>query len=213
MLLALDTSTAVAGVALHGEPGPVASLSWLSGRMHTVQLMPSVDWLFHQIGATPAALTGVAVATGPGSFTSLRVGLSTAKGLSVSLGVPLVGIPTLLYTAWPHRRAGVQVRAILPLGRERMAVAAYAPDGASLQHLWTRNRAAEETAEDGYILYCGEMDAGLRGRLNKLPDAIVPAASEVRRDPAVLAELGWERLLQGKTDPPASLQAEYLDSR
>lgn len=211
MLLALDTSTSYAGVALHGPEGPVAWNSWRSGRMHTVQLLPAVDVLLERAGVSREELTAIGVAIGPGSFTGVRVALATAKGIAAVLGIPLLGIDTLLFTAWPHRYAGLPVRACLPLGRGRLAVAAYTPDGAGLSHEWTRNLLPEQALESVRVLYCGELDTHTRVLVAANdPKAVMPLPSVAMRNPAVLAELAWERLLQGEADPPASLQAVYL---
>lgn len=215
MLLAIDTSTALAGVALHGVDGPIASMSWRAGRMHTVQLLPVVETLLLQAGGRPASLTGIGVATGPGSFTGVRVGLATAKGIAASLGIPLIGINTLYYTAWPHRYLGLPIRACLPLGRKRLAVAACFPSGSGLELRWMKNLSPEEVVEPDVwpLLFCGELDAELRELLPVNPAVIVLDPLLAARNPAVLAELAWERLLQGEIDAAESLQAEYLDSK
>jgi tRNA threonylcarbamoyladenosine biosynthesis protein TsaB len=212
MLLAIDTSTAWAGIALHGEDGPEAALRWRAERSHTVQLVPWIDRLMASRGVSPVDLSGLAVATGPGSFTGVRVGLATAKGIAASLGVPLVGVPTLYYTAWPHRSSGLPIRAVLTLGRDRLGVAAYeagAEGGLTLE--WERNLGVEEAVEAGAVLYCGELSAGLRARLAAEPGAAMPEAPRSLRDPAVLAALGWERLRRGEVDSPEGLQARYLE--
>lgn len=64
-------------------------------RRHNVELMPLVDATLRELGLGPADLTHVAVSVGPGSFTSLRVGVMTARGLGQALGCAVVGVPTL----------------------------------------------------------------------------------------------------------------------
>lgn len=210
MLLALDTSTEQIGVALHSAEGPVAWLSWQAGRKHSAELLPAVDELLRLASATRDDVEAVGVATGPGSFTSVRVGLATAKGIAVARGLPVVGVPTLLFTAWPHRRLGRTIRACLPVGRGRLALAEYrvTPEG-SLDRVRSVNLPVGEAVFPGPAVYCGELSAGLREALSGLPGFIVPDAAE--RDPRVLARLCWERYTAGATDEPASLNAEYLD--
>ncbi|MDP9351515.1 MAG: tRNA (adenosine(37)-N6)-threonylcarbamoyltransferase complex dimerization subunit type 1 TsaB [Chloroflexota bacterium] len=213
MLLAIDTSTSWAGLALHGEDGPHMSLRWRVASSHTVQLMPWIDRLFETSGLAKSQLSGVAVATGPGSFTGLRVGLAAAKGLVFSLDLPLVGVSTLLYTAWPHRRVEMPIRAVAPLGRRRLAVGEYVMDSsAGLVERWVRNVLPEELTEAGRMLYCGEIGPELAAVLARHPGPEVLAPEEGLRDPAVLAALGWGRLARGEVGPAAVLQAEYLDS-
>lgn len=213
MLLAIDTSTSWAGLALHGAEGPETSLRWRVARSHTVQLMPWIDRLIRTRGLVPQQLSGVAVATGPGSFTGLRVGISAAKGIVAPLGIPLIGVPTLLYTAWPHRRLGIPIRAVAPLGRRRVAVAAYIPyETGDLRLQWMRNLLPDRISEAGRMLYCGELTDELRKLLREHAGVEVLSPAESLRDPAVLAEMGWERLTHGELISPAALQAEYLDT-
>ncbi len=213
MLLAIDTSTSLAGLAVYGPSGPVTSACWECGRRQTVELLPALDWLLGTAKIGRGDLEAIAVATGPGSFSSVRVGMATAKGLAVALGVPLVGVHTLCYTAWPHRHLGMPVRACASLGRRRVAVGAYTPvESGSLREEWVRNLAPSEVREAGPLLYCGEMSSDLREALAETPGVVVLPPAESRRDPAVLAELAWNRLLRGDVDS-YSLQAEYLDPR
>lgn len=216
MLLALDTSTAWAGIALHGPAGPEASAAWRAERAHTTQLLPAVERLMASRGATPGALSGVAIATGPGSFTGIRVGLATAKGIALALGVPLIGVPTLLWTAWPHRDRALPIRAVLELGRGRLAVAEYESSPCGLVWRSLRSLTPEElaSAEAGRVLYCGELAPSVAELLReRQPEALVPVSDASPRDPGVLAAMGWARLQRGDVDDPDALQAEYVSSR
>src|SRR5262249_60175027 len=90
MLLALDTSTALAGVALY-DGAVRAELTWHAGRGHTTQVLPEAVRLLEAQGLGPRDLRAVAVATGPGSYTGLGVGLGGAKGLGGARRLPVVG--------------------------------------------------------------------------------------------------------------------------
>lgn len=94
-ILALDTSTLAGSLALLEEKLILAELSVNLGRKHTERLLPEMDWLFKRLGLEPKAIEGIAVGIGPGSFTGVRVGLATAKGLALSLSVPIVGVSSL----------------------------------------------------------------------------------------------------------------------
>ncbi|MDQ3856435.1 MAG: tRNA (adenosine(37)-N6)-threonylcarbamoyltransferase complex dimerization subunit type 1 TsaB [Chloroflexota bacterium] len=213
MLLAIDSSTRYAGIALHSSDGPVAAHLWRADRMHTVQLMPAVDALMREAGLSPADLVAVGVAVGPGSFTGVRVGLSLAKGLALSLALPLIGVSTLLYTAWPHRHWGLPIRAILPLGRRRLAVAHYAPTTeGGLHEEWAANVSPAGAVVPGRIVYCGELTDEVRAVLGQQRGATVLPLAEGLRRPEVLGALAWERMMRGETDDVATLQAVYLES-
>src|SRR5262249_9497463 len=91
MLLALDTSTGLASVALY-DGAVRAEATWRAGREHSTQVLPGAVRLLEQQRLEPSDLRGVAVAIGPGSYTGVRVGIALAKGLAVALHVPLVGV-------------------------------------------------------------------------------------------------------------------------
>lgn len=213
-LLAIDTSTRQAGVAVYAAGALPAELGWCAGRAQTAALLGEIDRCLALASLTPAGLGAVAVATGPGSFNALRVGLSTAKGLAFALGLPLVGVPTLDVTAYPHGAGGRPVRAVLAAGRGRLVSALYRwQDGATRRVGDYSNTSVEELAATIVepTLLCGELDPDVAARLATLAPAaqLAPPALRGRRA-AALAELAWGRLRAGDTDDPAALQPLYV---
>lgn len=96
MLLAINTSTPQFSIALLREDGSVLSEFSLSPASRNFRgVMPAIDYLFAESGVRARDLAAVAIAKGPGSFTGLRVGLSTAKGLCQALNIPLIGVSGL----------------------------------------------------------------------------------------------------------------------
>ena len=217
MLLAIDTATHMAGLALY-DPSRgwiLGEESWHSVNRHTVELMPRLDRLLGQQEIAAAALTGLAVSLGPGSFTGLRIGLSVAKGLALALKVPIVGIPTLDIVARPHMTQSLPIWAILQAGRGRICAARYALGKGRWSRrgdywLTTLSELCDEVK--GPALFCGEIDAQatdeIRQRLGLEVIIATPAAS--LRRAAYLAELGWERLARGDADNASSLSPIYL---
>ncbi len=95
-MLGIETATALGGVALVDEDGRILGEITLLGReSHSERIIPAVAELLATLGASPGDLAAVAVSSGPGSFTGLRTGVASAKGLAFSRGVPLYGVPTL----------------------------------------------------------------------------------------------------------------------
>jgi tRNA threonylcarbamoyladenosine biosynthesis protein TsaB len=215
-ILAIDTATEFASVALYdAQEGTLAESSWHTSMNHTVELMPTVVRLMEDQRLSPQELDAVAVALGPGSFTGLRIGLSLAKGLCVSLGIPIVGIPTLDIVAYVHYGQHLPICAILQAGRGRICAALYH----KVENGWERTTdyhlvTVEELsnrAEDR-ILFCGEIDEPLRRALTaqlRERAVIAPRSSSLRRA-AYLAELGWEHLRAKGADDVASLEPLYL---
>lgn len=104
-LLLLDTSTEVLemGLVPGGQLDRLAVFRQKTGLKHAEAILPGVQNLLEQTGLAKHQLTAVACSLGPGSFTGLRIGLSTAKGLAEGLGVPLYGLSALQAMAWEAR--------------------------------------------------------------------------------------------------------------
>jgi tRNA threonylcarbamoyladenosine biosynthesis protein TsaB len=216
MLLALDTSTRLAGIALYdGESGLIAEHHWHSANQHTVELMPQVAQLLDQSGFTPRDLRAVAVALGPGSFTGLRVALAAAKGLALAGGLALLGIPTLDVVAYPHSRQPLPVIALVQAGRGRVCWAPYGHGSAGwdAQAPYALATVIELTQFiTRPVLFAGEMLLSTRATLNeRLGDMAqcLPPALAMRRS-GCLAEMAWARLVAGEADDPAALTPIYL---
>ena len=217
MLLAIDTATRAAGLALYDQVNGVvlAEEAWHSANNHTVELMPRLVRLLDQQGLSPSNLTGLAVSLGPGSFTGLRIGLGVAKGLAVACKVPLVGIPTLDAVAHPHKMQRLPIWAILRAGRGRICAGHYARSKGSWRRqgpyrLTTLEKLCGEVKEPA--LFCGEIDARdanlIHQQLGLSATVTTPAAS--LRRAAYLTELGWERLARDDSDDAATLSPIYL---
>src|SRR5208337_3039984 len=95
-VLALDTALAACSAAVldTANGGLVASESLLMARGHAEALLPLVERVMKKSGLAFANLERVAVTTGPGSFTGLRVGISAARGFGVATGIAVVGVTT-----------------------------------------------------------------------------------------------------------------------
>ncbi len=213
-LLAIDTSTGVAGVALYGPAGVLAEASWAAGRAQTASVLREIDRLCALSDLRPGDLGAVAVATGPGSFNGMRVGISTAKGLALALALPLLGVPTLDATAYPHGDAGCPVRAVLQAGRGRYVSALYRWREGGLCRVGDyANTTLDELAAliMEPTLVCGELPhEQLTGWHDAAPLArLVPPTLNTRRA-SCLAELAWQRRQRGEGDDPATLEPVYL---
>jgi tRNA threonylcarbamoyladenosine biosynthesis protein TsaB len=123
-LLAIDTAAAVLSLALGTEQG-----DWYfeadAGLRHSELAMDGVAMLARQAGLCPADLSGVACMGGPGSFTGLRIGFSIAKGLALSLGIPLLPVPTLDCMAYPAAQWPGLVVPVIGAGKTHFFYALY----------------------------------------------------------------------------------------
>jgi tRNA threonylcarbamoyladenosine biosynthesis protein TsaB len=214
MLLALDTSTRFASIALYDEFGVQGEHTWHVEQNHTEDLMPHVAALMASAHVTPAALSGVVVALGPGSFNGLRVAMSAAKGLAIGLHIPIVGFSTLETLAYQHGSLSLPVRPILEGGGHELATALYK---VSRNH-WAQIEEPRLASVDAICeattqrtLFCGEISPALATEFRQRVEnaVIAPPAANARRA-GYLAELGWHRLREGNLDDAASLQPLYL---
>ena len=95
VILAADTSTSINSVCVSRSGRILAETVVLSGRKHSERLLDTVDWVLAEAGMGLSQVEMLAVSIGPGSFTGLRVGIATWKGLALGQGLPLLGVPTL----------------------------------------------------------------------------------------------------------------------
>lgn len=94
-ILSIETSIAVCSVAIH-ENGELLALAELhQDNVHGSKLVPLIKSLLAEGGYSPKSLDAIAVAQGPGSYTGLRIGVSTAKGLAFAHDLPLIGLDSL----------------------------------------------------------------------------------------------------------------------
>jgi len=95
IILGIETSTRTGSVAIAEEEEIIAEYTLNIKETHTSRLMPAIDHILKDAHLTIQQMDAVAVSLGPGSFTGLRIGVATAKGLCLALRKPLIGIPTL----------------------------------------------------------------------------------------------------------------------
>jgi tRNA threonylcarbamoyladenosine biosynthesis protein TsaB len=214
MLLAIDTSTAQIGLALYDGTQVPGEFVWHSSLHHTQELAPALAELLVRAEVKIDKITALGVALGPGSFTSLRVGLAFAKGLVLARHMPVVGIPTLDVVAVAVPLSDRRLAAIVQAGRGRLAVGWYAAgeDGWQAEGPATVTT-ADELAEKIHkpVLVCGELSADDRQRLaRKFKNVTLASPAQCVRRPAILAELAWQKWQAGKVDAAASLAPIYL---
>lgn len=215
LLLALDTSSRMIGYALADGGIVRAEAMWEGQRQGTATLLAEVARALETLGRTQDDLRAVAVATGPGSFSGLRVGMGIAKGLALGLSLPLVGVPTLAVTAAPFRFAGVPVCALVAAGRSRFAYGVYTERDGELTLLdpVTNGTPAEigtTLAAYPQVIVCGELADAVAGIVGAAPRVTVPPPGLWGRRPGALADLAGRRILRGELDDLVGLEPIYL---
>lgn len=102
-LLAIDTSNQVLGVAILNDQQIIGEYVTNVAKGHSVRLMPTINQLMQDVQMTPEQLDQIVVAKGPGSYTGIRIGLTTAKTLAWALNIPIVGVSSIEVLAYQGR--------------------------------------------------------------------------------------------------------------
>ncbi|HLO29639.1 MAG TPA: tRNA (adenosine(37)-N6)-threonylcarbamoyltransferase complex dimerization subunit type 1 TsaB [Anaerolineales bacterium] len=213
MLLAVDTSTAQMGLAIHDGSQVISEYAWRSSQRHTMELAPAISELFRRCGLTMENVQALGVALGPGSFTSLRVGLSLMKGLAFARHLPLIGIPTLDILAAAQAPARGQLVVVIQAGRGRLAAGWYKSSKNGWQAKGPARVTTLEALVDGVkspVVLCGELTSEERQKLTEKPEVHLASPAQSVRRPAILAELAWRRWQAGNVDDEATLAPIYL---
>lgn len=219
-LLALETATDVCSAALMQEETLLAEVQLHRPRVHAERLAPLVHDLLARCEVAADDLDAVAVSMGPGSYTGLRIGVSTAKGLALATDAALIGVPTLEALAasiHPYAQDGDVVSALLDARRNEVYAAAYRIEGDALApYADTVARSVEALTDwlgtvEGTLWLVGDGTAKaapifepIAPRLRVLsPPLHAPSAAWVAR-------CGWPRLARGATDDLAAFEPYYL---
>lgn len=214
MLLAVDTSTKIMGVALYTESSVLGEMIWQSDNYHTVELAPAIQQLLARCEKRAADLQALAVATGPGSYTGLRIGLAVAKGMALGLKIPLIGVPSLDIVAAAQPVSRADLICVLHAGRGRLAAGWYA----AKEGAWHLQKPLEVLAAEELVkritkrtIIAGELTAEEQRTLaRRYRNTILASPAFALRRPSFLAELAWKRWQNGESDDPALLAPTYL---
>lgn len=215
LILGIETSTKTGSVAVVSEQGVVAQYTLNIEVTHSERLMSTVDRVLKDTGLTIADLSGFAVAIGPGSFTGLRIGISTIKGLAFATGKPVAAVPTLQALAGNLPFSTFPVCPMLDARKNEVYAALYKFDGTSLARI-----SAEEAIPllelDGKItektIFTGEGSRLYQIAIrNIFGDRAVfaPLAATVP-SAAVIAEMGLSMIASGMNTDPDSLVPLYI---
>ena len=219
-ILAIDTSGATASVALYRNQ-VLGECSWQSGRRHSVELLRAVDEVLQLAGTDKRSLAALAVAAGPGSYSGLRVGISTAMVMALALGIGVVQAPTLDVMAWGQAaladpRSGRAIRAAIDVGRGHFGTARFRRVDQHLEHeSRIENVGLGELMEMAAVERCHlvvDLDPATREQVERHYGARVELASPAAsmRRAGFLAELAAARIRRGEAVGGAAVEPIYL---
>lgn len=213
MLLALDTATHAISIALHDGVQLLAETSWVTSNNHTVELSPAIADLLKRSAATVYDLTALAVATGPGTYSGLRIGVSVAKAIASARNLPLIGLSVFDVLASASGYFNGTLSITVQAGRGRVIATPYR---------WTKGRWKARTEPENTdwptliasfeaaTLLTGDVDAGARALITAAqaegkPITLASPSARLRRA-GWLADEAWSRLhdADGKNQFPAA---------
>jgi tRNA threonylcarbamoyladenosine biosynthesis protein TsaB len=213
-ILSIDTSSSQGGIALF-DGVRLSTRSWPAHHSHTTTLLSEIHHLLDRAEVSVRELAAIAIATGPGAFTGLRVGFGVAKGFHMATGAPLIGIPTLDATALGFATCETPIVAVVGAGRDRLVWARYETSDTELnQSRPPRNGTVSELVEElrasSPVLLTGEIDDDQARLIDRCDGVSLPPTPFRMRHPGALAELAWRRWRAGNLDDPAELEPIYL---
>ena len=207
-VLAVETSTLAGGVALLDEDRIVGEYLLDIRVTHSERLMMAIDRVLADAGWVVGDLDGLAVSVGPGSFTGLRIGLGTVKGLAFARPVPIAAVPTLDAMAAGLPFSSLPVCPVIEARKGEIFTSRYTWDGVRMRREW-----------EYLAMTPSELAARLEAPVIVLGDGAAQIASPFARlapvsrrspSPAVVGELGIERLRRRETVPIGELVPLYL---
>ncbi|MCI8529663.1 MAG: tRNA (adenosine(37)-N6)-threonylcarbamoyltransferase complex dimerization subunit type 1 TsaB [Lachnospiraceae bacterium] len=221
-ILGLDSSGLVASVAVIEDDVLLAESTLDYKKTHSQTLLPMMDELRQRLDLDLNSLDAIAIASGPGSFTGLRIGAATAKGLGLALGKPLVEVPTLEGLAWNLWGSDRVVCPLMDARRNQVYTAAYefVPVEESFRLCTILSQMPIDIGEmleklnelGRKVLFLGDgvpvYHSVIKERC-KVPCAFAPAGSN-RQRAASIAALGAVYFSLGRTVTAAEHKPEYL---
>jgi tRNA threonylcarbamoyladenosine biosynthesis protein TsaB len=208
-VLAVDSTTERESVALVHDGEVRGEVRFARAAVPSRQLLPAIEFLLRIVGATPQDVDGDAVTLGPGSFTGLRVGISTVQGLALALSRPCLGVSTLDVLAARIAGAAPHIVALMDGGRGQVYARLYDGDARPLAEPCAEDPARYLPGLPPHAAFVGDAVATHRERIVGLcPQATFPERSLFLA--GTLGRLAEPRLVAGEGIPAGALRPLYL---
>lgn len=217
-ILALDSSGLVASVAVVEEDNLLAEYTVNYKKTHSQTLLPMLDEISRMIELDLESIDAIAVAAGPGSFTGLRIGSATAKGLGLALNKPLIGVPTVEALAYNLYDVPGLICPIMDARRRQVYTGLYSFEQHQMKTVKEQTAMGiEELTEElnqknQPVTFLGDGVAVYRDTIKEkltVPFDFAPVHLNKQRAGAVAA-LGARYYAEGKTETAREHQPEYL---
>jgi tRNA threonylcarbamoyladenosine biosynthesis protein TsaB len=214
-VLGIETATRTGSVAVVSEHGVIAEYTLNIEVTHSERLMETVDRVLTGAGIVLSALDGLSVSVGPGSFTGLRIGIASVKGIATATGISIAAVPTLKALAWNIPYAGYPVCPLLDARKKEVYAALYRQESGSLSEVMEAQTLSLESLA-GRIsqrtVFTGEGSQLFRNDIRRLfgDHALFAPLSAVVPSAASVAELGMLLLRSGERTLADDLAPIYI---
>lgn len=218
MILGMEASAKVAGAALYRD-GQIVTEQMRNGTLtHSETLMPMIEAVIRDAGAVPEDLDAIALTNGPGSFTGLRIGAATAKGLALALQIPVVPVPTLYALAMNLWGTDDLIVPMMDARRHQVYAGIYEPQDGEMslilpEDTYAPAALAEEIRKsgrravltgDGAVVYYDAVRELLGDQVKLAPAHLLHARA------ATVAAIGAEWYAAGRAVSGSGLEIHYL---
>ena len=214
MILSIETSTKICSVALHTNGDLLAESTLHVDKSHSEKLAVLIKDLLSYAEVETKALSAIAIASGPGSYTGLRIGTSTAKGLCYALGIPLIAINTLEAMAYGVSKHVTEQLLLCPMLDARRMEVYYVLTDSKLNTIQpTAAKIIDETSfreelATNKILFFGNGAAKCQPVLDHNPNALFINTQSISA--VNVGELAWVKFQQQAFEDLAYFEPEYL---
>jgi tRNA threonylcarbamoyladenosine biosynthesis protein TsaB len=212
LLLGIDTATVRGSIALADGKRTEYEVRLEARAWHARDLLEQIDGMLKSAGHAPSDLNGIGVAVGPGSFTGVRVGMATGKGMAYALGIGLAGLSTLealaLAACFGRNAAGGRLCPVIEAGRGEVYFAEFECEGAGVRRLSldrSRPPHALDADSSGALTLVGS-GAGL---VMKADETIRRRATMLEPDPPLAGAIA--RWAAGRIMPERGYEAGTLN--
>ncbi len=219
LVLGIETATMTGGVALVNDEQIISEYTLNVRTTHTARLMPALDQILRDSSVDKREIDGIAISLGPGSFTGLRIGMATAKGLALGLDIPLLGVPTLDALAGNIPFAAYQICAILDAKKKEIYYSLYRYSGEQAGSPLQRQVPYQVVSPDKLVSQIDEKTVFLGDAVGAYGDFISENLGELalfapdaQRFPraATVAEMGLAKLKAGEHLDVAFVEPIYI---
>lgn len=218
MILAIDSSSMVSSVALLTEDTLIAEYTINIKKTSSQTLLPMIDELFRMTGMDKRDIQAIAITGGPGSFTGLRIGAATAKGLALALGVDIISVPTIEAMAYNYNHCNKLICPIMDARRSQVYTGIYRCEEEQLEVVMPQCAVSVDElintlqAMQEEVIFIGDGIPVFQKKIQEKMgrQCFFARQQSCRQKAAALGAVAWNKYKKGETVSGDAFAPEYL---